>query len=317
LKGDRGMRRFSAVFLIPLVVLGVGCSTGPATWRCTTTGGEPGDSSDVVAACEHARQVFTRLLNRTAPAVQVELGESSGAGRYFVRLMRAHMRLPTFDAYSAGRKSSDDLEARRAEWQDFVAHEVMHILMRSLPGARGREVGYGTAYPDWFDEALAIAAESRELRMRRLRQARAAVEDLPDLDSLLDARHPSQTNKWPRGIERVTVSITLCGRPCARPGHRSDTITVVQRRVEGRTVVDTLYGPTQYANAGNNVFYISSYALLEFVRLRAGDDALDALVNTYRAEERKPLPAFFSDLPSASTEWKEWLRSNKPPRPLL
>jgi hypothetical protein len=53
------------------------------------------------------------------------------------------------------------------------------------------------------------------------------------------------------------------------------------------------------------------------VRLRAGDDALDALVNTYRAEERKPLPAFFSDLPSASTEWKEWLRSNKPPRPLL
>jgi hypothetical protein len=300
--------------VVAAALFAVSCNADPAAWRCTTSGGEAGDSIAATAACEHSRMVFTRLLNRTAPSVHIELGEAASAGRTFGRFSR--MRLPTFNAYNAGRKSSDDLESRRAEWEDFVAHEVMHILLRSLPGARGRDVGYGTAYPDWFDEALAIAAESRDARMRRLKQARAAVDDLPGLDSLLTATHPSQTNKWPKGIERVTVNITTCGRPCPRPGHRSDTVTVVQRRIDGRIVIDTLYGPTQYADAGNNAFYVSSYSLLEYLRMQAGDEALDSLVNAYR-EEGAPLPGMLSDAPSVSAAWKEWLRSSKPPKPIL
>jgi hypothetical protein len=197
----------------------------------------------------------------------------------------------------------------------------MHVLLGKLPGTEPEGQEYGTALPDWLDEGLAIAAESDGVRQRRLEQAREAIERLPRLDSLLAARHPSQVHRWPRGVERVTVSIIHCAKPCQTPGHRSDTVTIIQTRVEGQLRFDTIYGPSQYAAAANNLFYVSSYALLEFLRSTLGDEAISALASAYRDQAvRNTLPlgqsAIGSDPNSVERAWKTWLGSGQQPRPL-
>lgn len=311
--------RSAALPAAGLLVLSA-CSNDPSTWRCRVTGPEARDVDDARSACEHARATFAQLLGRTAPAIVLELGDSwGGRPRRWRRVPQ--LRISTLRAYDEGRSRSANPDARRGEWQDFVAHEVMHVLLAKLPGAQPESGEYGTAFPDWLDEGLAIAAEADGLRARRLEQAREAIDRLPTVDTLLVARHPSRVHPWPRGVERVTVNIVHCAKPCQRPGYRSDTVTIIQTRVDGQLKLDTIYGPNQFSAVANNLFAVGSYALLEFLRRTLGDEAIAGLASAYRDEAlRHTLPlgqsAIGSDLDAIDSAWKTWLRSGQEPRAL-
>jgi hypothetical protein len=292
------------------------CSDDPVSWRCKVTGPEVRDVNDARAACERARTVFAELLGRAAPPINVELGDAWGASRPRRWRREPELRMPTLKAYDEGRGPESNPDRRRAEWQDFIGHEVMHVLLARLPDALPGAREYGTAFPDWFDEALAIAAESQPVRARRLAQAREAIDRLPRVDSLVTSKHPSQIHRWERGVERITVYIRACPKPCPDPNHRSDTITVKQTRVDGKLQFDTVYGPSQYAAAANNQFYIASYALLEFLRRSLGDESIAGIAGLYRDESlRNTLPLqntrLGSDPVAIDRAWREWLRGSE------
>ncbi len=156
----------------------------------------PGDRRRALEACEAARERFGELFGAPVPGVRIHL-EARGGYRTGVSNGRAIVVWPTTRAM-AGRLSgpNDAVAAHIAEqWRDVLPHEIAHVLLaaRFFEGVP-RATGYGTPFPDWFDEGVAIWAESQAQREARLAQARALPDELRALTGILASAHPAASD---------------------------------------------------------------------------------------------------------------------------
>jgi len=151
------------------------------------------DRRRALEACGAAQERFAELFGAPVPEVVIYLEDRSGY-RTGVRGGRAILVWPTTRAM-VGRLSGprDAVAAHVAEqWRDVLPHEIAHVLLAARFFRDGaRSPGYGTPFPDWFDEGVAIWAESPAQREARLAQARALPEELRALSGILGSAHPA------------------------------------------------------------------------------------------------------------------------------
>ncbi|HEX7118808.1 MAG TPA: hypothetical protein VF212_08475 [Longimicrobiales bacterium] len=259
-------------------------------------GAPPADTQRARAACEAARARFAELFGAPVPGVQIVLEHRPGY-RAGVRRGRAILFWPTSRAMAeragvlvgavapdgappGSDGATDDDEALAAhiaeQWRDVLPHEIAHALLSARffeEGADARPGGYGTPFPDWFDEGVAIWAESPGHRAARVAQARALPESLRALPGILAAKHPA--------ADDASILRIRDGAPI--PADR------------------TLW-----------TFYPRSIAVVAFVYDAGGRDAVLALARRLAAAPSAPptlaglpgLPAAEKDVVAA---WERWL----------
>lgn len=160
-------------------------------------GAAAGDANRAREACGLARARFAELFGDPAPAVRVVLWERGGY-RVSARPGQATVFWPTSQALT-GRVGASPLAGRYIadQWRNVLPHETAHALLaaRFFGEARnGARAGYGTPFPDWLDEAVAIWAESRENRDGRIREFRGLPAERRELRAILAMRHPAADN---------------------------------------------------------------------------------------------------------------------------
>jgi hypothetical protein len=185
---------------------------------------------------------------------------------------------------------------------DF-SHELAHALLAVWygidPSIDPRSM-YGTALPDWFDEAVAIWAEPEVVRRHRLQDAKRWAHEPLNLAAFLAAVHPSleaiQDPDGPVATQTNTV-IFLCPPRRCRLGSTRDTVVIVRKQfADGRTAVDTVPPSTHFRKADEVVrFYAISGSLLPFILDRGGPNAIAQLVR--RLHDRSPVATLLDDLP--------------------
>lgn len=246
---------------------------------CEVAGGSAGarELDRALLACHTARERFADLFEGPVPEVRVRIWDEPGY-RGGVQSGRAVVFWPSERAMASHEARS--AEFRADPWREVLPHEIAHVLLaarfygRHVDGAG--ESAYGTPFPDWLDEGVAIWAEPAESRRDRLRGARKLPARRRDLRTIVLASHPAS------GDARV-----LAMRDgAAPPGNRA------------------LWD-----------FYPQSIAVLAFVheaggraavselarRLVAGSDAPEALVG---------LPGLTGDFDAISAAWTSWLETD-------
>lgn len=163
---------------------------------CTVSGtAAEGDVVRARTACETARARFADLFGTPAPALEIVLWDRAGyrvsdvgeGARVYWPSSAALQRSP-----ATGRAADPALQ-----WREVLPHEAMHALLAAEffePGDH-REAAYGTPLPDWFEEAVAIWAESAAHRRQRVAQARNLPAELRALSTILTGEHPAARNK--------------------------------------------------------------------------------------------------------------------------
>jgi len=171
-------------------------AVAPAAPPCEVTG-DVSAAADVLRAeqaCAVARARFAELFGEPVPKVVVTLWRDGGY-RTGIQARRAVIFWPT-EAALAGRQTGGDGGIYDADpWHEILPHEIAHVLLAARFFGGGFDPGaptaaYGTPFPDWLDEAVAIWAEPEASRLGRLREARALPEARLDLRSILNATHP-------------------------------------------------------------------------------------------------------------------------------
>jgi hypothetical protein len=176
---------------------------------------------------------------------------------------------------------------------------------------------YGSALPDWFDEAIAIWAEPARVRRLRLEDAKRRASEPLDLRALLGAVHPNfaaiQDPNGPVAIQTNTL-ISRCFRDRCRAGMTRDSIVIVRKEfADGRIATDTVPPSSHFGKADEVArFYAFAGSLLPFILDRGGPDAIAELV--HRLGDRAPaatlldnLPGLPPRLPPFEHELRRWL----------
>lgn len=151
-------------------------------------------------ACEHARARFSELFGDPVPGVRVVLWERGGY-RTSARDGVAIVFWPTGRAL-AERVGKGDAARLYIEdhWRNVLPHETAHALLaarffgEARPGGQAEDASanyYGTPFPDWLDEGVAIWAESPENRRGRAAEFHQLPARLRDLGSILAMPHPA------------------------------------------------------------------------------------------------------------------------------
>jgi hypothetical protein len=235
------------------------------------------DVSRAARACEVARERFGALLGSQVPDVSVILWEEGGY-RTGVRGRRAVIYWPTGRALATAAGENPSGPYGADPWQEVLPHEIAHVLLAARFFGSGPDVsergGYGTPFPDWLDEAVAIWVEPAQSRAARLREARALPRARRDLAVIMHAKHPAAGD-----------SAVLAMRDGALP-------------------------PQDDALAA---FYPQAIALLGFVFDRGGRAAVQELAERFRSgADGGPrvlldLPGLPSELPGLERSWRRWL----------
>ncbi len=194
------MRRLCRTILVNLILAAGSSATARAAELpgagCEIDGTDPRGADAVRArtACEIARGRFAELFGEPASSVRVVLWERGGY-RVTVREGVAIIFWPTSRALSDRTRPGGLAQEYIADqWRNVLPHETAHVLLaaRFFGEERGRSsADYGTPFPDWFDEGVAIWAESVESRTGRLDDFRKLPVQQSDLRSILVMRHPA------------------------------------------------------------------------------------------------------------------------------
>lgn len=154
------------------------------------------DAARARAACETARARFVQLFGEPVPAVRIVLWDRPGYRTGTIG-DRAAIFWPTAAAMverARGAGAAATAHYISDQWRNVLPHETMHALLAArfdVDQSSGTAASYGTPFPDWFDEGVAIWAEPLEHRRARLAQARALPEARRDLRAILTATHPA------------------------------------------------------------------------------------------------------------------------------
>lgn len=172
----------------------------PPVDGCRIEFADPSDSADerrARAACEAARARFTELFGEPAPAARVVLRPRIGY-RVATQGRLAVAFWPTTKVLEEQFGGGDAATARvEDQWRNVLPHEITHALLAAHFFGDEREprrAGYGTPFPDWFDEGAAIWAESGDNREVRLEDFRNLPEEWKDLRGILAMPHPAVGN---------------------------------------------------------------------------------------------------------------------------
>lgn len=235
-------------------------------------------------ACERARSRFGELFGDPVPGVRVVLWDRGGY-RTSARDGEAIVLWPTRRAL-AGRVGEGAAARRYIEdqWRNVLPHETAHALLaaRFFDDARPETDAnddvasakyYGTPFPDWLDESVAIWAESPENRRGRAAEFHRLPQRMRELDSILAMRHPASAND--------TILAMRDGAPVPRD----------------EAVLD---------------FYPQSFAVLAFIIETGGPAAVQELAKRLRADPSDTeaiagLPGLPADFDGVLAAWTRWL----------
>lgn len=258
------------------LVLGSAVPGGAAECEVAGVPATAADTARARTACQVARARFAELFGDPVPNVRVILQDRAGY-RAGIQGITAAILWPTTRAMEArvGRGAAAKKHIEE-QWRDVLPHEITHALLAvRFDGAwtEPPSAGYGTSFPDWFDEGVAIRAESIENRRARLAQARALPAARRDLRSIVASRHPAQAD-----------TRLLAIRDGAAPP-------------PDRALWD---------------FYSQAIAVLEFVFQKGGQAAIRELAARYIADPNDPdalagLPGLPSTLEGVVAAWEEWI----------
>lgn len=269
--------RIAALFLAALAASG---ATGAAEPACAVVGDvAENDRLRALDACAAARERFTELFGAPVPEVVIYLEDRSGY-RTGVRGDRAILVWPTTRAMADRLGGPREAVAARIaeQWRDVLPHEIAHVLLaaRFFPDG-ARSPGYGTPFPDWFDEGVAIWAESPAQRAKRLAQARTLPEELRALSEILDSAHPAA---------------------------RDASILEIR---DGAAIPD---------DEALWTYYPRSIAVVAFVFETGGQEAMRALAERMLADPDAPvrlegLPGFPATAAEVEALWEAWMRRRR------
>jgi hypothetical protein len=236
------------------------------------------DVSRANLACQLARERFSTLLGGPVPEVTVILWEQAGY-RTGVQGSRAVIYWPTGRTLATGSRDGSEGPYGADPWQEVLPHEIAHVLLAARFFGSGPEVsagagGYGTPFPDWLDEAVAIWVEPATSRAARLAEARALPRSRREISTIMSARHPAS----------------------------GDAQVLAMRD-----------GATPPADADLEAFYPQAIALLGFVFDRGGRAGVQQLAERLRAGRASGadallgLPGMPEDPAALAVLWGRWL----------
>lgn len=252
-------------------------AAAPAAADVCQIGGEaltPGDEERARAACERARSRFAGLMGDPVPAVLVLVQDRPG---YRIGILdgQAVVLWPS-SAAAAVQAAEAHVEE---QWREALPHEIAHALTaaRFFPDGRFEAVGYGTPLPDWFEEAVAIWAEPRPSRDRRLAAARELPARRLELATILTMSHPA------------------AGDPAALAARD---------------------GAAPPSNAALWDFYQQSVAVLAFIHELGGQEAVRILASRLMAGYTGQaavtgLPGLPGSFELVEAEWSAWLEASR------
>ena len=266
--------------LAALILHALLAAATPARAACEVTGvtASAADVSRAALACQLARERFSTLLGGPVPQVDVILWEQAGY-RTGVRGTRAVIYWPTGRTLATGSRDGAVGPYGADPWQEVLPHEIAHVLLAarffgSGPAVSAGQGGYGTPFPDWLDEAVAIWVEPATSRAARLGEARELPKARWDLSLIMASPHPAAAD-----------SAVLAMRDGARPPEDEDL----------------------------EAFYPQSIALLGFVFDRGGQAGVQQLAARLRAaggggpRALLGLPGIPADPEALHQSWIRWL----------
>lgn len=248
----------------------------------TESGAAPsaGDRTKALAACDVARERFSELFGDPVPRVLIIFWDEP---RYRMGLLQGEAAIfwPTSEAMTPERLDPVSAELHlENQWQEVLPHEISHLLLAVRFFRDGRDAApgeYGTPLPDWIDEGVAIWAEPKESREKRVAQARELPAEYLDLRRILEGSHPAAGN-----------SAAYTSRD----------------------------GTARPADFELWAFYPQSIAVLTFVHEHGGTAATSELVQRLINSPGNPLvlaglPGLPDDFEGVEAAWKEWLAGDR------
>lgn len=247
--------------------------SAPSAVGCRVVAPDGSSSAEALAACATARATLAQILAMPVPAGVVVLADSLDATDGDALRVRGEQWSVAVDGASPDAPERELGGGARLSNAGYIAHETAHRMATAMlyPGDSAPSPapgGYGSALPDWADEALALLVEPAVDQQARLGLlfADGMIYALP-LRRFLYMAHPA-----------------LSDMPVGGPVRR--------------------------------VFYGQSLAFALFVRARAGDEGLRALVGALRDGRSqgvaltgiRGLPA---DGGLLEQEWLAWLRAER------
>lgn len=262
---------------------------------CVIEIGPSAERAGALADCDFAMRRVAMILGPSVTPVVVHLVDQPGYRADYVD------GTIIFSAPTAASRARSDTAFGRAgragepllEQGDF-SHELAHALLAvwyGFDGASRERSEYATPLPDWFDEAVAIWAETDGEREHRLSRARRHASPSLDLPGLLVMIHPNL--EWPHdpnGPVSISSSIRepmICQvAACAALPQERDTSVIVRKEYAGgRITVDTVPPSSYIAHLeAVNRFYELSGALLPFIQERGGREAIRELADRMRRD---------------------------------
>jgi len=293
--------------------------------RVESGGGVTGASADI---CEQLARRWLLLFGFPALPGVIRLVDREGnAGAIKPSTWQLESPLPKGASGSSDasrRRKNDGLLTYYAN--DIIPHEAGHEMFGLY--IRDLNVGsaaYGSAAPDWFDEAPAIWMESQALRARRMRNVQNTT---PSLTALVTMTHPNEELVRDDALgTRFRPTTRTVTSPCPKCTWLPDSLRkkyqVIDVGTNARGRPDTVlwysdHSPNPDGTLEQREFYPLAYSLLRFVRMNGGAIAVRDLTNRYRdnpragAQALSGLPGLPSTVEAVEQAWHEFLKHPPP-----
>ncbi len=239
-------------------------------------------------------------------------------------------------AFTGPRRWADTTPMRIRQFRaNTELHEVGHFwLFPAFYGVAHADTfvtKYGTAAPDWLDEAWAVWAEGAASRTQRFEQMPGL--NAPSLRMLVTMRHPERSSKGHQAarVDGTTTSESTTIDPCIGScDYLPDSLRgkLMTRRItrlpNGSVDTTTTWATraaldsTRRAEIESKHFYPLAYSLLRYIRETGGEAAVRELLARYRADPT-PRVEVFAGLPGLPTTidafergWHAFLAERRP-----
>jgi hypothetical protein len=310
-------RRHARVTVILVGVCAVtACGRSRTAARgCSVTGGaDAAERAVATRACEYARSRFALLFGDPVPGAAVELRSQVA---FSLQVQPDHSVLVHWPDAGTQRRTitaiHDGIGGGANADAENLSHEISHVLLiaRFYPDSTNAQE-YGSAFADWFDEAVAMWAEPDDERANRIERARNLDSAAVHLDAILREPHSAMD----AAARSITTTVTGCkpaGDPdfCKNRGMLPGTRRSIDAR--GKVTVDTIKpgSPDEAKLAFDDAFYSRAIALLTFIYERGGRVATAELAARLKAGKTHDVLLGLPGLPSSQSaldqQWTKWL----------
>ena len=295
----------------------------PQGATCLTTGhAGRSEREDLTLICRETAARVASLLGAPVNRVAIEVEDDAYALDVSFRDSGYVLRWPSRALWTAAWRGWGLEEDTRQlnEWRDILLrHELAHVMSNATiydGPIRTPAHSYGTALPDWLDEALAIWGESDAGRNRRIERLKELdLDSIPDLTAILTARHPKEGDSMPSPITR-TVTRTV--RRWVPGSAVEDSIVITTRiryriAADAHVTVDTIrMEDFKPASVIDGYFYPLSYAALWYLREVGGEGIISSIIARSRDgveghDYVLGLPGVPSRPAALNADWRRWL----------